>query len=122
AGVPELKVLQLMKLKNVTVVVTRYFGGIKLGAGGLIRAYSNSVTQAVENIGVVKRVLQQELNFHVAYNRFDKINHYLKENKIFINNTNYGIDIKISVFIDEDKQESFKKKLINLLAGKVDFT
>ena len=87
-----------------------------------IWAYSNSVTQAVENIGVVKRVLQQELNFHVAYNRFDKINHYLKENKIFINNTNYGIDIKISVFIDEDKQESFKKKLINLLAGKVDFT
>ena len=51
AGVPELKALQLMNLKNVTVVVTRYFGGIKLGAGGLIRAYSNSVTNVV-----VKRV------------------------------------------------------------------
>ena len=122
AGVPELKALQLMKLKNVTVVVTRYFGGIKLGAGGLIRAYSNSVTQAVESVGVVKRVLQQELNFHIAYNRFDEINHYLKEKKILINNTNYGVDIKISVFIDEDKQDPFKKELTNLLAGKVNFT
>ena len=55
-----------MNLKNVTVVVTRYFGGIKLGAGGLIRAYSNSVTEGVEHIGVVKRVLQQELIFLIA--------------------------------------------------------
>uniref|UniRef100_UPI001F09F811 IMPACT family protein n=1 Tax=Lactobacillus crispatus TaxID=47770 RepID=UPI001F09F811 len=68
AGVPELKALQLMNLKNVTVVVTRYFGGIKLGAGGLIRAYSNSVTNIVEKVGVIKRVLQQELIFSVPYN------------------------------------------------------
>ena len=73
AGVVELRALQLMKLKNVTVVVTRYFGGIKLGAGGLIRAYSNSVTEAAKAIGVVKRVLQKELTFSIAYNRLDEI-------------------------------------------------
>ena len=111
-----------MNLKNVTVVVTRYFGGIKLGAGGLIRAYSNSVTEGVEHIGVVKRVLQQELIFHVAYNRFDEVDHYLKNNQIFVANTDYGVDIKISVFLDEDDQESFKNDLINLLSGKVEFT
>ena len=122
AGIPELKALQLMNLKNVTVVVTRYFGGIKLGAGGLIRAYSNSVTEGVEHIGVVKRVLQQELIFHVAYNRFDEVDHYLKNNQIFVANTDYGVDIKISVFLDEDDQESFKNDLINLLSGKVEFT
>ena len=116
AGIPELKALQLMNLKNVTVV------GIKLGAGGLIRAYSNSVTEGVEHIGVVKRVLQQELIFHVAYNRFDEVDHYLKNNQIFVANTDYGVDIKISVFLDEDDQESFKNDLINLLSGKVEFT
>ncbi len=109
AGVPELKALQLMKLKNVTVVVTRYFGGIKLGAGGLIRAYSNSVTNAVENIGVIKRVLQQELIFRVPYNRFDEVDHYLKTNNIFIANTEYGVDVKIHIFLDSNEQEQTKK-------------
>ncbi|MGQ5709303.1 YigZ family protein [Lactobacillus sp. PSON] len=121
AGVPELKALQLMNLKNVAVVVTRYFGGIKLGAGGLIRAYSNSVTEGVQKIGVVKRVLQQELVFSVAYNRFDEIDHYLKENDIFISNTEYGVDVKISVFLDEDDLTKFQNDIINLLSGQVEF-
>lgn len=121
AGIPELKALQLMNLKNVTVVVTRYFGGIKLGAGGLIRAYSNSVTKAVEAIGVVKRVLQQEIIFSVAYPRFDEVQHFLSENDIFVANTEYGVDIKISVFLDEKDVDDFKDKIINLLSGKVEF-
>lgn len=110
-----------MNLKNVAVVVTRYFGGIKLGAGGLIRAYSNSVTEGVQKIGVVKRVLQQELVFPVAYNRFDEIDHYLKENDIFISNTEYGVDVKISVFLDEDDLTKFQNDIINLLSGQVEF-
>jgi uncharacterized YigZ family protein len=122
AGIPELRALQLMKLKNVTVVVTRYFGGIKLGAGGLIRAYSNSVTQAAEKIGVIKRGLQQELIFSVAYNRFDEVNHYLKEKQIFIADTNYATDVQIKVFLDEENQKQFEDDLTNLLAGKVKFT
>lgn len=122
AGIPELKALQLMNLKYVTVVVTRYFGGIKLGAGGLIRAYSNSVTKAAEAIGVIKRVLQQELIFHVAYNKFDEIDHYLKQNKILISGTEYGVDITIKVFLDEDQIEDFKNKMTDLLAGKVKFS
>ncbi|WP_251717126.1 YigZ family protein [Lactobacillus agrestimuris] len=122
AGIPELKALQLMNLKNITVVVTRYFGGIKLGAGGLIRAYSNSVTEAVEHIGVVKRVLQQELSFTVPYNRFDEVNNYLKKNNIFVSETEYGVDITIKVFLDEDKQKEFTDPLTNLLSGQVSFT
>ncbi len=111
-----------MKLKNVTVVVTRYFGGIKLGAGGLIRAYSNSVTNAVEKVGVIKRVLQQELIFSVPYNRFDEIDHYLKTTDVFIANTEYGVDVKIHIFLDDDDQEKTKNDLTNLLSGQVEFT
>ena len=117
AGIPELKALQLMKLKNVTVVVTRY-----LGAGGLIRAYSNSVTNAVEKVGVIKRVLQQELLFSVPYNRFDEVDHYLKTNDVFIADTEYGVDVKIHIFLDDDDQEKTKTDLTNLLSGQIEFT
>lgn len=122
AGIPELKALLLMNLKNVTAVVTRYFGGIKLGAGGLIRAYSNSVTEACEQIGIVKRVLQQEIIFSVAYNRFDEINHFLEANEIYVENKSYAAEISISVYLDLDQVDAFKKSITNLLAGKVSFS
>lgn len=121
AGIPELKALQLMKLKNVTAVVTRYFGGIKLGAGGLIRAYSNSVTQAAEAIGVVKCVLQQDITFSIPYNRVDEINHYLKNQNTFVANQEYGTEVTITVSLDMDEINQFKTDLTNLLAGKIIF-
>ena len=121
AGVPELKALQLMKLKNVTAVVTRYFGGIKLGAGGLIRAYSNSVTKAVEAIGVVKRVQQQGVKFQVDYKKFDEIQHYLNQQKIFIDNIVYGVSVTISIYIDEGKLKELENDLTNILSGKIQF-
>lgn len=121
AGVPELKALQLMKLKNVTAVVTRYFGGIKLGAGGLIRAYSNSVTKAVEAIGVVKRVQQQGVKFQVDYKKFDEIQHYLNQQKIFIDNIDYGVSVTISIYIDESKLEELENDFTNILFGKIQF-
>lgn len=121
AGIPELKALQLMQLKNVAVVVTRYFGGIKLGAGGLIRAYSNSVTSAAEAIGVVKRVLQQELIFAIPYNRYDEVNHFLEEADIFVESREYAAEITISVFLDLDQLAAFEAKLTDLMAGKIDF-
>ncbi|WEV39130.1 YigZ family protein [Lactobacillus sp. ESL0680] len=122
AGVPELKALQLMNLKNVTVVVTRYFGGIKLGAGGLIRAYSNSVSEGAQAIGVVKRVRQQEVIFHVTYNRFDEVDHFLKQKEVYVAKIDYGVDIAIHLFIDEHDQADLEKALTNLLAGKVTFS
>ena len=121
AGVPELKALQLMKLKNVTAVVTRYFGGIKLGAGGLIRAYSNSVTKAVEAIGVVKRVQQQGVKFQVDYKKFEEIQHYLNQQKILIDNIDYGVSVTITIYIDEGKLKELESDLTNILSGKVQF-
>lgn len=121
AGIPELKALQLMNLKNVTVVVTRYFGGIKLGAGGLIRAYSNSVTEAAQAIGVIKRVMQDEIIFSLPYNRFDEVDHYLKGKNIFVDKIEYGVDITIHVFLDESDVQAFIDEMIELLNGKFDY-
>lgn len=121
AGIPELKALQLMKLKNVTAVVTRYFGGIKLGAGGLIRSYSNSVTEAAQNIGVVKCVMQQLIQFSIPYNRIDEINHYLEENRISIASQKYTTNVTIQIYLDLDQIQKVEDSLINLLSGKVEF-
>lgn len=121
AGIPELKALQLMKLKNVTAVVTRYFGGIKLGAGGLIRAYSNSVTEAAQNIGVVKCVMQQLIQFSIPYNRIDEINHYLEKNRISIASQEYTTNVTIQIYLDLDQIQKVEDSLINLLSGKVEF-
>lgn len=122
AGIPELKALQLMKLKNVTAVVTRYFGGIKLGAGGLIRAYSNSITEAAQAIGVVRCVLQQDISFAVPYNRIDEIHHYLETNDVFVADQQYATQVTVTVSLDLNEIANFEKDLINLLAGKVEFT
>lgn len=121
AGISELKALQLMKLKNVTAVVTRYFGGIKLGAGGLIRAYSNSVTEAAQNIGVVKCVMQQLIQFSIPYNRIDEINHYLEVNRISIASQEYTTNVTIQIYLDLDQIQKVEDSLINLLSGKVEF-
>ena len=110
-----------MKLKNVTAVVTRYFGGIKLGAGGLIRAYSNSVTEAAQNIGVVKCVMQQLIQFSIPYNRIDEINHYLEENRISIASQKYTTNVTIQIYLDLDQIQKVEDSLINLLSGKVEF-
>ena len=109
AGIPELKALQLMNLKNVTAVVTRYFGGTKLGAGGLIRAYSNSVTEAAEKIGVVRCSLQQELNFTISYSNVDSVNHFLQQENIAIVDQTYGTDVTYTIFLDIEKIDDFQK-------------
>lgn len=121
AGIPELKALQLMKLKNVCAVVTRYFGGIKLGAGGLIRAYSNSVTHAAESIGVVKCSLQQEIQFTISYPNVDRVNHYLEEKNLSVADQTYSTNVTYKLFLDLSEVEEFKNELTNFLSGNISF-
>lgn len=122
AGIPELKALQLMKLKNIAAVVTRYFGGIKLGAGGLIRAYSNSITEAAENIGVVKCSLQQEINLTIDYANVDRINHFLEENHLSITEQTYNTNVTYKLFLDLEEVDIFERKLTDFLSGNISFT
>lgn len=103
AGVPILESLQLAKLHNVVAVVTRYFGGIKLGAGGLIRAYSNVTTKAIHQAGLVQRIQQATLNITVSYRQHDPLLYYLKENRLELANEQYGANIVTSVFVDIDQ-------------------
>lgn len=113
AGVPILESLQLAKIHNVVAVVTRYFGGIKLGAGGLIRAYSNSTTNAIHKAGLVQLVTQAILEITVSYAQHDSLLHYLKEHQIEVADEQFGATVQTSIYVDEDQVAAFTKLLIN---------
>ncbi|MBF0600962.1 YigZ family protein [Limosilactobacillus oris] len=113
AGVPILESLQMAKLHNVVAVVTRYFGGIKLGAGGLIRAYSNVTTEAVHRAGIVQRIKQLQIAITVSYRQHDALLYYLKEHQLAVSNEDYGVNVTTNVFINEATAEDTIAQLQN---------
>lgn len=109
AGAPMLTILQKNNLANVLVVVTRYFGGILLGTGGLVRAYSDSVLKAIDNSEIVKKCIGEELEVILDYNVFENFKYYCKNNKINIIKTDYAENIVCRIELEESRKE----KLIN---------
>ncbi|CAI3459949.1 YigZ family protein [Enterococcus cecorum] len=114
AGVPMLEVLKKNQLQNTLAIVTRYFGGIKLGAGGLIRAYSTSVSEALKEIGIVQGKLQQILDIIIDYPQLGKLQNYLENEQIAIQEIDYLKQITVKVAIDINQCESFQNALIDL--------
>lgn len=105
AGLPMLEVLRKNKLTNTAAVVTRYFGGIKLGAGGLVRAYTNSVAEAVKATGIAQKVLVSKFSFVYDLNDVGKILNILYQQQLFeIADVEYGLQAKIILKMkDSDK-------------------
>ena len=120
AGVPILEVLKNLELHNVTAVVTRYFGGIKLGAGGLIRAYSNATSNAIEKVGVVRKVVQTELSLKVSYSAWGKLKNYLENNQVNVSDTVFMTDVTAVVYVDTPEVESFTTTIVDLMNGQVE--
>ena len=106
AGLPMLEVLRKNKLTNTAAVVTRYFGGIKLGAGGLVRAYTNSVAEAVKATGIAQKVLVSKFSFLYDLNEVGKILNILYQQQLFeIADVEYGLKAKVILKMkDSDKE------------------
>lgn len=117
AGVPMLEVLKKNDLINVCVVVTRYFGGIKLGAGGLIRAYSHAVSHGLQTVGLVMRKLQQEVSLDLDYSLLGKLQNSLPETTI--KETLFAEKVTVICRVDEDQVGNFQAEIIDLLQGQV---
>ena len=123
AGVPMLEVLKKNQLIDVLVIVTRYFGGIKLGAGGLIRAYSGSVSNAIEEIGILRGVLQQEIEITISYPNLGKVQNFLEENPQYtLGEIFYQDQVKALIFVEQTGLEELERILTNLLNGNVKIT
>lgn len=114
AGVPMLEVLKKQHLKDTAVVVTRYFGGIKLGAGGLIRAYGGTTSQAIKTIGVVKRQLMQGFSITVDYTLLGKLENLLRNSDHILENMNYVENVEFIVYVKTGDETTFKDWIIDL--------
>ena len=122
AGGPMLNILQKNNLVNILIVVTRYFGGILLGTGGLVRAYSDALLEALEKTSKVKMVSGLELEVTLSYNNFENFKYYCKNHEINIISTNYNenivckIDMKLEKKVEFDRD--YENKRLNLMEYK----
>jgi uncharacterized YigZ family protein len=114
AGVPMLEVLKKRELKDTVAVVTRYFGGIKLGAGGLIRAYGKSVSEGLNHIGVVQRQLHQVIHITVDYTLLGKMENELRNSVYPIKEMNYMEKVEIQMYVPIKEADSFKDWITDL--------
>ena len=122
AGLPMLGVLENHNLTNVCVVVTRYFGGIKLGAGGLIRAYAGSVAFAVKEIGIVEIKEQTGIQIQMSYAQYQEYGNFLKEHNLMELETNFTDQVDTIIFVDKEDKEDTRAALIEFFNGKVILT
>ena len=119
AGVPMLGVLENHNLTNICVVVTRYFGGIKLGAGGLIRAYAGSVALAVKEIGIIEIKEQAGIQIQMTYAQYQEYGNFLKKHHLMELETNFTDQVETMIFVDKENKEHIKSELIEFYNGKV---
>ena len=119
AGVPMLEVLKKNNLINVCAVVTRYFGGTKLGAGGLIRAYSGAVAQAIASTGIVEGRLQQEVFVQLDYPNWGRMENFIANEQVAVKDTQFTDQVIVTCMVDENQIESFESKVLALLNGQV---
>lgn len=118
AGVPMLEVLKKRKLKDTVVVVTRYFGGIKLGAGGLIRAYSKSTSEGLNHTGIVERKLMRVMQTKVDYTLLGKVENEFRQSRYTIKEIHYLENVTFDAYIEEGEKEAFQEWMIELTNGR----
>ncbi len=106
AGSPILKIVLEKGLSNVLVVVTRYFGGILLGTGGLVRAYSEATIKALEKAKIVNKKKGYQVKIITTYDQIEQFNYYANKNKLRVINMEYLENIEIMVeMVDEELKE-----------------
>ncbi|SYW17144.1 YigZ family protein [Oenococcus oeni] len=119
AGKPVLDAITKNNLINVLITVTRYFGGIKLGAGGLIRAYSQSASQTIENAQLATLVNYDRLQLIFDYSLIDKLKYFIEKQKAVVMETNYQTKVQAVILVETSDSKNFQKRLIDLFSGRI---
>jgi len=119
AGQPILSVLNAAGLQNVCCTVTRYFGGILLGTGGLVRAYTAAAKAALEDSGICQMASWQRMLLACSYPMFERVKRLLTEWEAVTESTDFGADICFTVLLREDRAEGFCDALTELSAGTI---
>lgn len=118
AGLPMLSVLEKEEVKNVCVVVTRYFGGKLLGKGGLVRAYTKGVADTIGPNALYKRDYYV-VELILSYNQLGQIENYINEEKFQVINKDYTDQVKFDLYVRLDRFEKFNKDLVDMTSANI---
>jgi len=120
AGVPILEVLKKRHLKDTVVVITRYFGGIKLGAGGLIRAYGKATSEGLNATGIVERKLMRVMHTTIDYTLLGKVENELRSSIYSIKEIHYLDKVEVETFVEEQDIANFSAWMVELTNGQAE--
>lgn len=122
AGMPMLEVLKTRKFFKTVAVVTRYFGGVLLGAGGLVRAYSSSVSECLDVCKSISMELATEFNVKLDYNVYSKTVGFFNSENVKIIDTDFSNGVSLNLAVKEDYKNTFISKLIDISIGTAKIT
>ena len=121
AGLPMMEVLKSRGVVNCCVVVTRYFGGVLLGAGGLVRAYTKGCVIALEAAQISVMEMSQRLLYDVPYPLWDKFNYALQSLPVLLEGSNFGASVEATLLVRQRDADAVCEKLTALTDGKAEY-
>lgn len=121
-GIPVLEVIKKNKITDVAVVVTRYFGGILLGAGGLTRAYTKGASLAIKAAGVVYKVHGHKIKIEIEYDILGKLQYAAEQKAWFIDSIDYNEKVMITLVAEKQKCDEIITEIMDITHGKVKIT
>jgi len=119
AGIPVLEVIKRVGVQNLVVVVTRYFGGVLLGATGLVRAYSKSASLGIEAAGIIKKALCTEVRLVLEYTLWGRVQNIIQKKGYPIEEIVYEQDVDITIFVPVDEVDAFIRLMEEESNGRV---
>lgn len=120
AGMPVLEVLRREGVTNVLCVATRYFGGILLGAGGLVRAYAHTAKIALDAAGIAVMCRYETYLLACPYNLFDPLMTLLPEYECIVDDTEYAADVTLTVSLPQERAQAFCARVVDFTSGRVE--
>ena len=120
AGMPMLQVLQREGLYNIVCVVTRYFGGILLGAGGLVRAYTKGAKIAVDAAGKSMKRVWTVLYVPCPYNFYERVKLLVTECEGIVRQTDFGAEVELEILLAEEQTQPFVERLTDMSAATIE--
>lgn len=119
AGQPMLEVFRRNNIENVCCTITRYFGGILLGAGGLVRAYSGTAKLALDAAGISAVRMWQVIDSECSYSQLERVKNTVEEYSGIVENIEYSSSVLVTVLIPEEKADDYMLKLTDMSAGTI---
>lgn len=119
AGIPILEVMKKSNITDCAVVVTRYFGGILLGTGGLTRAYTKGASIGIKAAGIVEKVIGVKLSFEMEYDLFGKIQYICGQNSWHIEDTEYTDKVIVHILCEKNIADTIESEIVEATSGKV---